>query len=214
MAEMIKLWGRATSSNVQKVVWTLEELGIAYERIDVGGKFGGLDTPEYGQLNPNRLVPAFQDGDLNLWESHAIVRYLAATYGTDSLWHADPAQRAASDQWTDWTSSTFQPAWLAIFGYFVRTPPQARDAEVLKAAVQKAVAAYEIIERNLADKPFLTGDTLSYADIVAGTSLYRWTTMDIDRPVLPNVDAWHQRLLARPAFTKSVCVPYGEMLAK
>ncbi len=214
MAEKIKLWGRANSANVQKVVWALEELGLAYERVDVGGKFGGLDNPEYEALNPNRLVPAFQDGDLTMWESHAIVRYLAATYGEDKIWPAGPRQRALVDQWTDWTSSTFQPAWLAIFVYFVRTPSTAHDAAALKAIVDKANAAFEIIDRNLADKPFLAGDTLSYADIVAGTSLYRWTNLNIERPTLPNVEAWHQRLLARPAFVKGVCVPFADMLAK
>ena len=118
----ITLWGRISSANVQKVRWALAELGLAYEHIPVGGKYGGNREPAYLALNPNGLVPTLRDGDLVLWESHAILRYLAATYGAGSLWPESPSARAIVDQWTDWTATTFQPAWIGAFWQVVRTP--------------------------------------------------------------------------------------------
>src|SRR5690349_16958947 len=123
----ITVWGRLDSVNVQKVVWALGELGLAYEHVPAGGKFGGLDAPAYRAMNPNGKVPTLRDGELVVWESHAIVRYLAATYGAGTLWPADPKARAITDQWTDWTATTFQPAWIEVFWKFVRTPKVEHD---------------------------------------------------------------------------------------
>ena len=124
---MITLWGRSSSANVQKVVWALEELGVSYEHVPLGGKYGGNDTPEYLAMNPNGLVPTLRDGALVVWESHAIVRYLAAQYGAGSLWPADPRERTLVDQWTDWTATTYQPAWIGVFWLVVRTPAENHD---------------------------------------------------------------------------------------
>lgn len=208
------VWGRASSANVQKVVWALEEMGTPYERKDLGGRFGGLDTPQFGAMNPNRLVPVLQHGEFVLWESHAIVRYLAAIFGAGTLWPTDPQARGIVDQWTDWTASTFQPAWLGVFWLTVRTPPDKHDQAAIADAIDKTVSAFRIMERQLETSPYLAGDHLTYADIVAGASLYRWFTMDIERPSLPAVEAWHQRMLARPAFEKAVCVSYEELRAR
>lgn len=207
----IILWGRANSSNVQKAAWALEETGAAYERRDAGGKFGGLDTPEFVAMNPNRLVPVLQHGDITLWESHAIVRYVAAAFGGEDLWPSRAGGRAVIDQWTDWTLSTFQKGWTALFWLLVRTPAENHDKAGIEAALRDSVAAYRTMEAQLEKTPYLAGERFSYADIVAGTSLYRWTTMDIERPSLPAVEAWHQRLAARPAFQKAVCVPYDDL---
>jgi glutathione S-transferase len=208
---VITLWGRLSSANVQKAVWALEELGLSYEHVPLGGRFGGTNDPTYLAMNPNGLVPTLRDGDLILWESHAIVRYLAATYGVDSLFPADPRERAIVDQWTDWTATTFQPAWINVFWLLVRTPALDQD----RAAIDKAVAAtsryFGILDQRLGQAPFLGGDRLTYADIVAGVSLYRWTTMEIDRPLLPNVEYWHARLSERAAFRKAVNVDYEEL---
>jgi glutathione S-transferase len=210
---VITLWGRLSSANVQKVVWALEELGLAYEHIPLGGKYGGNDSADYLAMNPNGLVPTLRDGDLTLWESHAIVRYLAATYGAGTLWPEAPAARTHADQWTDWTATTFQPAWIAVFWQLVRTPEPKQD----RAAIDKSVAAtnrcFAMLDARLTQSPFLGGARLTYADIVAGVSLYRWTTMEVGG-LLPSVKAWHDRLAESPAFRKAVNVDYEELRAR
>lgn len=214
MGEGITLWGRTSSANVQKVLWALGELGLDHRRIDLGGRFGGLDAPEYRAMNPNGLVPTLRDGALVLWESHAIVRYLAARYGAGTLWPETPAARAVADQWTDWTATTFQPAWISLFWLAVRTPETQRDSAAVAAALERTVAAFRILDRRLGEAPFLGGEGLTYADIVAGAALHRWATMAIDRPPLPGVEAWHARLQARPAFVSAVCVSYAELVGR
>lgn len=213
MQEMT-LWGRANSANVQKAVWALEELKLPYRRVDVGGKFGGLDTPEYGKLNPNRLIPVLKDGDLTLWESHAIVRYLAAQYGAGGLWPTSPVERALCDQWTDWVATSFQSAWIGVFMQLVRTAPSKRDQRAVDAATDKANAAFAILDSALKDRAFICGDKLTYADIPLGAALYRWSKMDVKRTNVPHVDAWHARLRARPAFVKGVEVDFSDLVAK
>jgi len=210
----ITVWGRLSSINVQKVIWALEETGVAYEQINLGGKFGGLDDPAYRAMNPNGKVPTLRDGDLIVWESHAIVRYLAATYSAGGLWPTEAKARALADQWTDWTATTFQPAWIDVFWLFVRTPKADHDKVAIGKALAASFNAYGILDRRLAEAPFLAGEALTYADIVAGVSMYRWMTMEIQRPELPNLAAWYQRLSARPAFQKAVCVSYADMVGR
>jgi glutathione S-transferase len=210
----ITLLGRLTSSNVQKTVWALEEAGLPYDQVDLGGPHKGLDSADYLRLNPNGLVPTLKDGDLVVWESHAILRYLSATYASGLLWPTDNRDRAIVDQWTDWTATTFQPGWTGLFALTVRTPPAEQNQQAIDKALAKAIKLYEILNRQLASTPYLAGDQFTYADIAAGVSMYRWTAMPIDRPVLANVEAWHQRLLARPAFQKAVCVSYAELVGR
>lgn len=210
----LTLWGRASSANVQKTLWALGELGLPYSHQLVGGQHGGLDEPHYRALNPNGLVPTLQDGDLTVWESHATLRYLAAAYGGNLLWRADPRERALVDQWTDWTATTFQPAWIAVFWLFVRTPREQQDARAIATAHAKTVSALRILDTTLAERDYLAGDGLSYADIAAGVALYRWFTMEIDRPAMPGVENWYRRLQQRPAFRKAVMVSYAELVGK
>lgn len=210
----ITLWGRLNSGNVQKAVWALEELELPYEHIPLGGRFGGTASPDYLALNPNGLVPTLRDGDLVLWESHAIVRYLSAHYGSGLLFPVDPAARAVVDQWTNWTATTFQPAWISVFWQKVRTPAARQDEASIARAIAAATRCFEIMEQRLAAAPYLGGDSLTYADIVAGVSLYRWFTMDIPRPDLPAVAAWHTRLEERPAFRKAVNVDYADLVGR
>ena len=200
----ITLWGRLSSANVQKAVWALQEVGVPYDQIELGGPFKGLDTPQFLALNPNGFVPVLQDGSLTLWESHATVRYLSAEYASGLLWPSDNRARALVDQWTDWTATTFQPAWIETFRLIIRTPEDQHDKPAIAAALKKAHATFEILDQRLGQAPYLAGEDFTYADIVAGVSMYRWTTMPIERPVLFNLDAWHQRILARPAFNKAV----------
>ena len=207
----IKVLGRLSSANVQKVVWTLAELGVAYDHTAVGGKYGGNDTPEYLAMNPNGLVPTLRDGDLTLWESHAIVRYLAASYGEGRLFPADPRARAIIDQWMDWVATTFQPAWLGVFALVVRTPVEKHDKAAIAKAVAVANRCFGMLDARLAETPFVSGAELGYADIAAGVSLYRWTTMGIDAQRFSHVEAWHARLSEREAFRNSVNVDYEEL---
>ncbi|SFZ82344.1 Glutathione S-transferase [Devosia enhydra] len=210
----ITLWGRPTSSNVQKVGWALEELGVPYEQIPLGGRHGGTGSPDYVAMNPNKLVPTLRDGGLVIWESHAIVRYLAARYGAMTLWREDVAERAIVDQWTDWTATTFQPAWLAVFWLTVRTPVEKQDPAAIQAALKTAANAFSILDAQLRDRAFVAGGSMSYGDIVVGAALYRWYTMDIQRPDTPNVEAYYRRIRDRPAYTKTVCVSYEELRAR
>ena len=214
MSPNLTLWGRASSANVQKTLWALEELGLPYAHKLVGGAHGGLNEPAYRAMNPNGLVPTLQDGDLTVWESHATLRYLAATYGENLLWPADPRERALVDQWTDWTATTFQPGWIAVFWLFVRTPRGQHDEKAIAAALAKTIAALRIADANLAERDYLAGDSLTYADIAAGVALYRWFTMDIDRPAMPGVENWYLRLQQRPAFRKAVMVSYEELVGR
>lgn len=208
------LWGRANSANVQKALFALAELGLEFDHRLVGGAHGGLDAPAYRALNPNGRVPTFQDGELVVWESHAIVRYLAATYGHDSLWRTDPRQRAITDQWTDWTATTFQPAWLGLFWLAVRTPPAAQDAAAIASARQQTSAALLVLDRYLTKNDYLGGSRISYADICAGVALHRLAGMEGEGLPCRAVSAWHARLAERPAFRKHVAVPYDELVGR
>ena len=210
----ITLWGRLNSANVQKVSWLLEELDLAYEHVPLGGPFAGNNDPDYLALNPNGLVPTLRDGDLVLWESHAIVRYLTATYSKGKLWPEDPRDRAIVDQWTDWTASTFQRGWITLFWLIVRTPRDQHDAAAISRALADTNAALRLMDRRLEASPFLGGDTFTYADVVSGVAMYRLATMGIDRADVPNVDAWHERLRQRPAFRKMVEVSYDDLIGR
>ena len=210
----LTLWGRTSSANVQKVLWALGELGLVYEHRLVGGPHGGLDEPHYRAMNPNGLVPTLQDGDLVLWESHAILRYLAATYGADMLCRQDVRERAIVDQWTDWTATTFQPAWISVFWLSVRTPPEQHDRKAIATAYAKAVSALRILDAHLAERDYLAGNSLSYADVAAGVALFRWFTMELDRPAMPGVENWYRRLELRPAFRQAVMVDYAELVGR
>ncbi len=197
---MLKIWGRNTSSNVQKVLWCCAELGIAFERVDIGGPFGGNQDAEYLALNPNGLVPTIQDGDLVLWESNTICRYLAATRNGENLYPAAPASRAMVERWMDWQLSTIGPPMGQLLYALIRTKPEARDQAAIEAARRKAASAWTIVEDALADSPFLAGHRLSLAEIAMGTLVYRWHAFPIERPPLPRLRAWYDRMRERPPF--------------
>jgi glutathione S-transferase len=210
----MRLWGRATSVNVQKALWALEELGLAYERIDAGGAYGGTDTPEYRSMNPNRLVPTLQDGGLVLWESNAIVRYLADAYGRARLRPEDPKTAAVADQWMDWQQTTLAGALTPLFWETVRKPPSQRSPERIKDLLGQSGKLLGVLDALLADREWLAGDAFSMGDIPAGAMLWRWYTMEMDRPVLPNVDRWYERLSSRPAYRKTVMTGYEALRGK
>jgi len=209
---MLKIWGRKTSINVQKVMWAVGELGLPYERVDVGGPFGGLDSPEYRKLNPNRLVPVIEDDGFVLWESDAIVRYLAAAHDQGRLMPADARQRALADQWMTWTGSAlYADIIVTIFLGLIRTPAAERNVAAIEAAAKRAGERLGILDAQLAGRSYILGDQLTVADIGCGTLMYRYFTLDIPRPRLGNVEAWYQRLTERKAYQDHVMLDYAAM---
>lgn len=205
---MLRILGRPNSVNVQKVMWLVGELGLEHERLDVGGAFGGNDTPDYLRKNPNGRVPTLEDGDTIIWESNAIVRYLAEKFGHATDWYpADMADRGRANMWMDWYLTTLHPPMTTVFWTLIRTPEPERDMVALNAALKQAAEAWTILDDHLSRQDFVLGDTLTMGDIPVGCSAYRWHTMDIDRPDLPNLRAFYDRLNIRPAFQKHVMIP-------
>lgn len=206
---MLTIWGRNTSSNVQTVMWAVAELGLAHERVDWGGAFGGNDTPDYRAMNPNGLIPVLKDGDMVLWESPAIVRYLGARYGDEDFWPADPAARAVLDMWAEWTKTSVAPELIyKVFWHLVRTPEDRRDMSVVRAGAEALAQLMPRLDERLGDGPFLNGDRLSFADIVTGHVLYRYMTLEFDKADSPNLDAYYDRLCERSAYREHVMVSY------
>lgn len=201
---MLKIWGRKNSSNVRKALWAAEEAGIAFEAIDAGGAFGLVNDPEYRARNPNGLVPLIEDGELVLWESNAIVRYLAARYAAGRLYPEDPVLRARGDKWMDWTTSAFAPVFRDLFWGTLRTLPAERDPAKIAAALARCSELLAMPERALAEQPFLSGDHFAMGDIPLGSFIYAWFEMPIQRPELPALEAWYGRLKERPAYRKAV----------
>ena len=208
---MLKVWGRRSSLNVQKVMWALGELGLAHEHVDAGGRFGGLDTAEFRALNPNRRVPVLADGDAVIWESQAIVRYLAAAYGAGTLWAVDPAERSLADRWMDWAQATWQPDMMGIFWGFWRTPEPQRDARQIESARRACVAHLAILDAHLAKRDFVAGRAFSMGDIPLGTGFYRYFEMGLPTPEVPNVRAWYARLCERPGYREHVMLPFDDL---
>ena len=201
---MLKIWGRPNSVNVRKVLWCCEELGLPFERVDAGMQFGVVNTPEYRRLNPNGLIPTIEEDGFVLWESHAIVRYLAAKHGAGKLWPTDLRVRADADRWMDWASGTFGAAFRLVFWGLVRTPPESRDMKAIGEAAKKCGELAGYVDAALAGRRFVAGDSFTMGDIPLGCHLHLWLNMPIERPACRNVVAWHKRLLERPAFNKWV----------
>jgi len=203
---MLKIWGRTNSVNVKKVLWALEELGVQYERIDAGMQYGVVNTPEYKKMNPMSLVPTIDDDGFVLWESHAIVRYLAAKHGAGTLWPADLKQRADSDRWMDW-AYTFQASFRPVFWGLVRTPPEKRDMKAIEEACKKCAELLAVPDQALAKKPFFAGADLTIGDIPLGCHVHLWMRLPIERPAHPHLQRWFDRLCARAAYRKIVDIP-------
>ncbi|XWN31883.1 MAG: glutathione S-transferase family protein [Devosia sp.] len=211
---MLKVWGRATSSNVQKVMWTVGELGLAHKRMDVGGQFGGLDTDQYGALNPHRLVPTVETGDgLVLWESNAIMRHLARHDPERRLWPTDRHGEADADMWAEWAHNAVSRPVTGLFWALVRTRKVDHDQNLIAQNLNAALTGLKAAETQLAAHPFLAGETLSIADIVLGHILYRYHEMEIDRPALPALTRYYEGLCARQAYRDHVMVDFSSLKA-
>lgn len=204
---MLRIWGRLSSVNVQKVVWCADELGLEYERIDVGGKFGGNDTPAFLALNPNGLIPVIEDGDFVLYESNAIVRYLADREGAETLWPRAPRARADVDRWMEWQSTGYTPAMWSAFWQLVRTPAEKRDAAAVEASRAKSEKCSGILDAHLAARRYLAGDAFTLADIVVGCAAHRWLNLPLERVARPNLERWYAELKARPGSRQVLSQP-------
>jgi glutathione S-transferase len=204
---VLTLWGNADSVNVQKVMWCCEEAGVAYRRIDAGRHFGVIDTPAFRALNPNGLVPTIDDDGLVVWESNAIVRYLAARYASGTLWPHDPAVRSHADRWMDWSNSTLWPALVPLFRGFMRTPPEQREPAAIDTARLSSLAALRILDQALQDRRFIAGESFTMGDIALGCAAWRWFALPVQRPALPALDRWFGTLAQRPACRKVVTLP-------
>jgi len=209
---MITVWGRTTSSNVQVVMWAAAELGMDVNRIDAGGAFGGTDTPEFIAMNPNHRVPVLKDGDLVMYESSAILRYLGAQYANDIFWPSDNKARAKLDIWAEWTKTTICPVLIySIFWTLIRIPSADRDMDAVAASVKELGTLMYQAEAQLEGKNFIGGDALTFADIMFGHVLYRYYTLDFDRLALPNLQGYYERLHSREAYRNHVMIDYSSL---
>jgi glutathione S-transferase len=204
---MLKVWGRANSSNLKKVIWLCEEIALPYQRIDAGMSFGVVNTPEYRKLNPNGLVPTIDDEGFILWESNAIVRYLAAKYAAGTLWPTDLKVRADADRWMDWCTSMLWPTFRPVFWNLIRTPADQRNMKEVEDGAKKTGEMLARLDGYLAGRKFVAGDQLTMGDIAFGPVVYLVQNVAWDRPKLANYDAWYARISARPAFRKVVPLP-------
>jgi glutathione S-transferase len=206
----LKIWGRTNSVNVQKVLWCLAELDLAYERIDAGMEHGKNHEPEYLAMNPNARVPTMVDGDYVLWESNSIMRYLCMAYGKGTpIYPPDPKRRAAVDRWLDWTLSAVQPVDRPVFWGLVRTPPAERDMVRLQKDADAEAVVWQVADHHLSTRRFIEGDDFTIADIALGAFARRWLGVEgIARPKQPHLERWlKEELGSRSGFATFVAKP-------
>ena len=209
----IKIWGRLSSSNVQAVLWCLAELHLPFERINAGYINGVVDSPEYLAMNPNGLVPTLIDGDgPPLFETGAILRYLAGQYASESFWPTDAMQRAQTDKWTEWAKINIALKFTApVFWLVVRTAPSLQNPETIAANLKVLEKYLRIADDRLGTHQYLAGSDFTLADIQMGHCLYRYYDIAIERPDLPNLRRYFDRLSSRPAYQKYVKADYEEL---
>lgn len=204
---MIRLLGRASSANVQKVAWLLSEMEIGFSREDYGGKFGGNRSPEFLRLNPNGVVPALIDGETVVWESNTILRYIAARHGPTPFHPAEPAARAACECWMDWQLGTLNLCMTPIYIALVRTPPGERDEAALARHHASARALFGILDQALSGRAFLAGDSVTLADICTAIFAYRWYELGLDTPgETLDLCRWFETIARRPKFQQHVMI--------
>jgi glutathione S-transferase len=205
----LTIWGRANSVNVQKVLWCLAELDLAYKRIDAGMAFGKNREPEYLAMNPNGRVPTLVDGDFVLWESNSIMRYLSLAYGKGSpIYPAAPKARAGVDRWLDWSLSTLQPVDRPVFWALVRTPVDKRDMVAIQKDADAEAEVWRIADAQLKTRRFIEGDDFTLADIALGAYARRWFGVEgVSKPALAHLERWFAQFAARPGFQQFIAPP-------
>lgn len=197
---MLKILGKAASINVRKVLWTCDELDLAYEREDWGSGFRTTDDPAFLQYNPNAMVPVLIDGDLVLWESNTICRYLCAQYGQGKLLPASPRARAEVEKWMDWQLADLNNSWRYAFMSLVRQSPAHQDAAQLSAGIAGWNKMMGVLEQQLQTSgAYVCGEQFTLADIVLGLSVKRWLMTPMTRPDYPAIAAYHARLADKTA---------------
>lgn len=204
---MLKIWGRPNSINVQKVAWCAAELGLSFERIDAGREFGIVSEPWFLAMNPNSRVPVIDDEGFVLWESNAIVRYLADRYGHGGLSPEEPRLRALADQWMDWQALSLMAALGPAFWGLIRTPEAERDARAIAEAERECLRLMAILDHQLSKRSFMLGDRLTMADIPVGAASYRWYALPLDHGNFPHLRRWYEDLERRPGFRAQVMIP-------
>jgi glutathione S-transferase len=203
---MRTIYGRPNSQHTQKVLWACAELRLEFRFVHTGRVSTGELDPEYRRLNPNGLVPTLVEDDFVLWESNTIIRYLAGRYGAGAFMPADLRERALGERWMDWQATTLNDAFRPVFRPFVEGPPQAREPEALKPAVDKLNDTIAVLDRHLAGRLYVAGDTFGVCDIPVGVHAYRYFTLDIPRRPLPALESWYRRLTERPPYRQHVMI--------
>jgi glutathione S-transferase len=196
---MLKIWGRMSSINVRKVVWTAQELGLDFQRTEAGGQFGVVKTPEYVRLNPNSLVPAIEDEDYVLWESNVIVRYLCAKHSSSQLYPTDLRERFDAERWMDWQQTTLNPAGRPAFWQLIRTPPEQRSAAQIAESNRAVEPLLATLDAHLAQRAFMAGERFSMADIPLACEVHRWFGLPQPRQSWPAIERWYEGICARQA---------------
>ena len=204
---MVHIWGRLNSLNVRKVVWAAQEVGVPFERTDAGMAFGVVTTPQYLKMNPNALVPTLQDGELVLWESNVIVRYLCARYGTEPLYPQDLTQRFDAERWMDWQQTTLNPAGVLAFRHWIRTPEAQRDHAAIAQSVAAMAPLLTQLNAHLAERAYMAGDQFTMADMPIACDIHRWFGLPQPRPHLPHLERWYTEVSARPAAQSVLVLP-------
>ncbi len=207
----VEILGRHTSYNVQKVLWLVEELDLEYVHKPLGGKHGGLDTAEFGALNPMRKVPVLKEGDRCIWESNTILRYLAEAYGKGTWKVEDPYLRSEHERWMDWSQTKFDPAFTGVFWGYYRTPPARRNMRAVLDSKKACEDCLEKLDHQLAGSRYLTADHLSLADIAIGVFLYRLAEIDLETRMPQRVRSWYERLQTSPGYRKWVMSDFSEL---
>lgn len=201
---MLTIWGRLNSHNVKKVVWLAEEMGLPYDRRDVGGAFG-MDEA-YRALNPNALIPTIEDDGFVLWESNSILRYVAASHGGEAFYPVAPHARASVERWMDW-NFTWADAIRPIFFQMVRTAPEKRDAALIERSVARAAGLSAILDDVLGRQEWLSGDGFGIGDIPVAAYANTWFQLPVERPSRPNMERWYASLQERAPFRDVVMIP-------
>ena len=206
---MLEIWGRKNANQVIQVLWTLSELGVDYERHSIGTESGDLDTDDYKSLNPNSKIPTIRDNGFVLWESHAIIRYLARQYGFGNLYPEDPQKVAISDQWMTWSTDGFMGTFFPVFWQLVRTEESHRDYNKIAKMAKQSAEVLKVLEGHLANNKFVAGHEFTYGDIPLGVLIHKYFVLDIKRPTMPGIEAWYQRLTERDPFKEHAMQPFG-----
>ena len=210
----MKLYGRTTSFNVQKVLWLLTELNLDFQHIELGGRFGGLDGSEFKQLNPMGKVPVLVDSGQAIWESHTILRYLAAQHGGSTWYPTCTFERSFYERWLDWSQTIFQPAFMGTFWGYYRMPPNKRDMVAVNRHLDSCINCLATINKQLQQTSYLAGNTLSLADIVVGAVIYRLTSQGLIISLPKRVSNWYHELKSRPGYKTWVMSDFTELKAR